>query len=120
MGHATLFSIFMAKVKIIYHFSACKRVLEDTCKENDLHMCNKLFSLVLQDSLILRGRRRFFRAKEEISKTREGRKGEETPSTLCVFLSRGLHARTQYLVRSMGRDVIETAPSLGQRGPGPA
>ena len=35
MGHATLFSIFMAKVKIIYHFSACKRVLEDTSKEND-------------------------------------------------------------------------------------
>lgn len=33
--HATLFSIFMAKVKIIYHFSAWKRVLEDTCKEND-------------------------------------------------------------------------------------
>ena len=59
-------------------------------------MCNKLFSLVLKDLLILRGRRRFFRAKEGISRTREGRKGEETPSTLRVFLSRGLHASTRY------------------------
>ena len=59
-------------------------------------MCNKFFSRVLQDSLILRSRRRFFRAKEVISRTREGKNGEEIPSTLRVFLSRGLQAKTRY------------------------
>ena len=90
MGHATLFSTFMAKFEIIYHFSAWKRVLEDTYKEND-YICVIIFLLVPQDSLILCSRRRFFRAKEVISRTREGEKGEETLSPLRVFLSRGLH-----------------------------
>lgn len=42
MGHATLFSTFMAKFEIIYHFSAWKRVLEDTYKEND-YICVIIF-----------------------------------------------------------------------------
>ena len=72
MGQATLF--LWPKDKIIYHFSAWKRVLN-----------------VIS----------YFRLS---SRTRLS----------CVA------GAALILVHSMGRDVIETAPSLGQRGPGPA
>ena len=86
----------MAKVKVIYHFSAWKRVLEDTYKENDCVCVMRFFRLSFRTRLSCVAGAGFFSAKEVISRTRDGKKGEEIPSTLRVFLSRGVQARTRY------------------------